>query len=280
MEKGDIKILSTARFPTLKAEEVIPQMADWFKSYDIKGLGIATFGPVDLRKESPTYGTIKATPKEGWQNVDFVTPFKEALSVPVELDTDVNGAALGEAIYGAGRNLSVITYMTVGTGIGVGLYVEGNLLHGLMHPEAGHMLVMRHPRDTYKGSCPFHNDQRLPAGCLEGYACGLAIKERWGVLGETLTERPEVWEMEAYYLAQGISNLILLYSPEKVIIGGGVMHQKGLIEMVREKAAENLSGYLQCEPIIKDIENYIVPPALGDKAGLTGAIELGRRAAE
>lgn len=226
MKDGTIRILSEMRFPTTTAAQVLPEIISWFKQYDIESLGIASFGPLDLKKESPTYGYIKATPKKGWQDVDFVGPFARALSIPIEFDTDVNGAALGESVYGAGKGCQVVSYMTVGTGIGVGLYCEGRLLHGLVHPEAGHMLIQRHPKDTYEGSCPFHKDSFLPGGCLEGYACGPAIQKRWGAPGETLHNRKEVWEMEAYYLGQGVSNLVLLYSPDKIIIGGGVMHQE------------------------------------------------------
>lgn len=212
--------------------------------------------------------------------MDFVGPFARVLSIPIEFDTDVNGAALGESVYGAGKGCQVVSYMTVGTGIGVGLYCEGRLLHGLVHPEAGHMLIQRHPKDTYEGSCPFHKDSFLPGGCLEGYACGPAIQKRWGAPGETLHNRKEVWEMEAYYLGQGVSNLVLLYSPDKIIIGGGVMHQENLFRMVREEVKKNINGYIHSDKLDEGLDNYIVPPALGDHAGLTGAIELGKRAWE
>lgn len=200
VKDGKIRILSEMRFPTTTAAQVLPEIINWFRQYSIEALGIASFGPLDLKKDSPTYGYIKATPKKGWQDVDFVGPFARSLKVPIEFDTDVNGAALGESVYGAGMGCPVVSYMTVGTGIGVGLYCEGKLLHGLVHPEAGHMLIQRHPKDTYEGSCPFHKDSFLPGGCLEGYACGPAIQQRWGAPGETLHNRKEVWEMEAYYL--------------------------------------------------------------------------------
>lgn len=275
---GKIRILSEMRFPTTTAAQVLPEIVNWFRQYSIEALGIASFGPLDLKKNSPTYGYIKATPKKGWQDVDFVGPFARALSVPIEFDTDVNGAALGEAVYGAGMGCPVVSYMTVGTGIGVGLYCDGKLLHGLVHPED--MLIQRHPKDTYEGSCPFHKDSFLPGGCLEGYACGPAIQKRWGAPGETLHNRKEVWEMEAYYLGQGVSNLVLLYSPDRIIIGGGVMHQEGLFDMVRAEVKKNLAGYIHSDMVDSRLAEYIVPPALGDHAGLTGAIELGKRAWE
>ena len=280
VKDGTIRILSEMRFPTTTASEVLPEINGWFKQYSIESLGIASFGPLDLKKDSHTYGYIKATPKKGWQDVDFVGPFARAFAIPIEFDTDVNGAALGESVYGAGRGCQVVAYMTVGTGIGVGLYTEGKLLHGLVHPEAGHMLIQRHPKDTYEGSCPFHKDSFLPGGCLEGYACGPAIQQRWGAPGETLHNRKEVWEMEAYYLGQGVSNLVLLYSPDKIIIGGGVMHQDNLFQMVRDEVKKNLNGYIHSDMVEGNLENYIVPPMLKDHAGLIGAIELGKRAWE
>ena len=277
-KEGNMKILSDMRFPTTTAAQVIPEMIAWFRQYDVKALGIASFGPLDLKKDSPTYGYIKATPKKGWQDVDFVGPFARALNVPIEFDTDVNGAALGEAIYGAGKNCEVAAYMTVGTGIGVGLFANGHLLHGMVHPEAGHMLNLRHPKDTYQGSCAFHHDTDGAGGCLEGYACGPAIAARWGAPGETLYDRKEVWEMEAYYLGQGVANLVLLYSPDRIIIGGGVMHQAQLFDMVRKETRKNVNGYIHSDLLDEKIDEYIVPPALGDHAGLMGALELGRRA--
>lgn len=271
VEKGEVKILHQVKFPTTTAAEVIPEAISYFQKYPIEALGIASFGPVDLHKDSPTYGYIKATPKEGWQHVDLVHPFEKDLSIPVAFDTDVNGAALGEAIYGAGKGCSVVTYMTVGTGIGVGTYVEGKLLHGLVHPEAGHMQLVRHPKDIYQGHCPFH------PYCLEGLASGPAIEDRWGEKGEALCERKDVWDMEAFYLAQGVTNLIYCYSPEKIILGGGVMHQKDLFPRIRKQVQQNLNGYIQSDRLEKEIDTYIVPPALGDQAGLVGAVELGKK---
>ena len=273
---GAITVLQEVRFPTTTAEEVMPQLISYFRKYPIEALGVASFGPLDLKKSSPTYGCITTTPKEGWQKADWIHPLEEALHVPVALDTDVNGAALGEAIYGAGQGLDVVTYMTVGTGIGVGVYVEGHLLHGMMHPEAGHMRVERHPSDFYKGHCPFHRDTFGTGGCLEGYASGPAIEARWGERGEQLQDKPEVWDMESFYLAQGVANLILCYAPEKIIIGGGVMHQRNLFPMIRENVQKQLHQYVKTYEVAEAMDTYIVPPALGDQSGLIGAVELGR----
>lgn len=274
---GVVQLKDQMRFSTTTAAEVLPEMISYFQKFPIRSLGIASFGPLDLHRESPTYGYIKATPKEGWQEVDLVRPFAEALHIPVALDTDVNGAALGEAIYGAGKGLDVVTYVTVGTGIGVGTYIEGHLLHGLIHPEAGHMPVARQEGDTYRGHCPFHREEIGNSGCLEGYASGPAIEERWGQKGEALTGNPKVWDRESFYLAQGLVNLILCYSPQKIILGGGVMKQASLFPLIREKVQHQLHHYLQADVLEKEMETYIVPPMLGDQSGLMGAIELGKR---
>lgn len=277
VKDGRVTIKDQVRFPTTTAREVIGETISCFKKYPIQSLGIATFGPIDVHPNSPTYGSIKATPKEGWQEVDLVHPFEKALGIPVAFDTDVNGAVLGEAVYGAGKGLDVVTYMTVGTGIGVGTYIEGHLIHGLMHGEAGHMLMIRHPKDSYEGHCPFHKESIGNGGCLEGYASGPAIEERWKEKGENLSFRQEVWDMEAFYLAQGIANLIYCYSPERIILGGGVMHQKSLFPLIRKQVQQYLNGYIASDVILHHMDTYIVSPALGDQSGLIGAVELGKR---
>lgn len=188
-EEG-IHILDRMRFPTRRPEEAVRKAADYFKDFPIKALGVACFGPLDLRKDSATYGHIMATPKKGWEHFDLLGPLEKEIGVPAVLDTDVNGAALGEGAYGAGKGKSVVAYITVGTGIGVGLSIGGKPLHGLVHPEGGHMPVVRAPGDTYEGCCAFHRDSFLPAGCLEGYAAGPAIEKRWG-------EKERTWETAA-----------------------------------------------------------------------------------
>ena len=184
-------------------------------------------------------------------------------------DTDVNGAILGEVTWGAAKGVDTAIYITIGTGVGVGVYVNGGLLHGLVHPEAGHMLLAKHPRDTYGGRCPYHRT------CLEGLAAGPAIEERWGRKGTELADNEEVWELEAFYIAQAVTNYILAYSPQKIILWGGVMHQESLFPMVREKVKEMLSGYISHEMIWDKIDDYIVKPALGEDPGILGAIKLG-----
>ncbi|MEG9295904.1 ROK family protein [Mangrovibacillus sp. Mu-81] len=254
--------------PTTTPEETMAEVVSFFKDKGIEALGVGSFGPVDLEQLSATYGFITSTPKPHWAQFDLVGELKKYFDVPIGFDTDVNAAALGESLWGAAAGLDSCLYMTVGTGIGVGALVEGKLIHGLTHPEMGHIMVRRHGDDTYAGRCPYHGD------CLEGLAAGPAIEERWGKKGIELKESPEVWEMEAHYLAQAIANYILILSPKKVIVGGGVMKQDQLFPLVRGKVKEILGGYVQSGQILEDIDEYIVPPGLGDNAGLAGALGL------
>lgn len=267
-ENGVIK--DRTSFPTRQPEETFADMIAYYRNWDIQALGIGCFGPLDLNRQSRTYGYITKTPKPGWGNCDIVGAFKDALGVPVGFDTDVNGAVLGEVTWGAAKGLDSAIYITIGTGVGVGVYANGGLLHGLIHPEGGHMLLAKHPKDTYKGKCPFHEN------CVEGLASGPAIEARWGKKGIELAGRDEVWELEAYYIAQAVTNYILAYSPQKVILWGGVMHQEQLFGMVRKEVQRLLNGYVAHETITTDkIADYIVPPALGEDPGIMGAIKLG-----
>ncbi len=263
------KIEKRVSFPTQTPKETLPQILEFFVNEEIAALGIGCFGPVELDRRSPVYGYITSTPKLAWANYDIVGKFEEALNVPVGFDTDVNGAALGEVFFGAARGCDPAIYITIGTGVGVGIYVNGTLLHGLIHPEAGHILITRRHGDTYRGKCPYHEN------CLEGLTAGPAIMERWGKPAAELTDRKEVWELESDYLAQAVANYILTLSPQKVILGGGVMHQEQMFALVRKKVQEKLNSYLQNDRIAEHIEEYIVPPALGDNAGITGALLLG-----
>ncbi len=263
------KLLDRITIPTRLPETTIPEMISYFKKWEIEALGIACFGPVDLNKNSKTYGYITETPKEGWRNYPMVKAFKEAFDIPVGFDTDVNGAVLGEVTYGAAKGCECATYITIGTGIGAGVYCNGKLLHGLVHPEAGHILLPKHPNDSFKGGCPYHSD------CFEGLASGPAIEKRWGKSAKELTGQNEVWEMEAFYIAEAIMNYILTYSPEKIILWGGVMHQEQLFDMVREKTKKLLNGYIHHNMILEHIDNYIVAPGLGENPGIIGAICLG-----
>lgn len=266
-ENGVIK--DRTSFPTRQPEETFADMIAYYKNWDIQALGIGCFGPLDLNRQSRTYGYITKTPKPGWGNCDIVGAFKDALGVPVGFDTDVNGAVLGEVTWGAAKGLDSAIYITIGTGVGVGVYVNGGLLHGLVHPEGGHILLIRHPKDTYEGKCPFHKN------CVEGLAAGPSIEARWGKKAAELADRDEVWEMEAYYIAQAITDYIFSYSPQKIILWGGVMHQEKLFGMVRKEVLNLLNGYVAHETITEHIDQYIVPPALGEDPGIMGAIKLG-----
>ncbi|MEL3970818.1 ROK family protein [Rossellomorea oryzaecorticis] len=261
-------ITERVSIPTTTPEETLAEVAAFFKDKQVDALGVGSFGPVDLDESSSTYGFITSTPKPHWNNFDLVGELKKHFDVPIGFDTDVNAAALGESLWGAAKGLDSCLYMTVGTGIGVGALVEGKLIHGLTHPEMGHIMVRRHEEDSFDGRCPFHGD------CLEGLAAGPAIEDRWGKKGQELVDSPKVWELEAYYLAQAIANYVLILSPKKVIVGGGVMKQAQLYPLVREKVKEILGGYVQSEQILEKMDEYIVPPGLGDNAGLAGAIGL------
>ncbi|WP_264191181.1 ROK family protein [Fictibacillus halophilus] len=267
-ENGDI--IEKISFPTTTPEETLKLVTDYFKGKQIEALGVGSFGPIDLNQESSTYGFITSTPKKHWKNVNLLGELKKHIDVPMAFDTDVNAAALGELEWGAAKGLDSCIYMTVGTGIGVGAVTEGKLIHGMLHPEMGHILVKRHEDDTYKGNCPFHGD------CLEGMASGPAIENRWGQKGVVLSANPQVWELEAYYLAQALVNYILVLSPKKLILGGGVMQQKQLFPIIIENVVNLLNGYIQHENLLVCIDEYIVPPELGDNAGLCGALALAK----
>lgn len=265
-EKGEI--LERISFPTETPEITLNKVIDFFKDKNIERLGVGSFGPIDLNPDSLTYGHITKTPKLSWTDYNVVGYLKKYFNIPIFIDTDVNGAALGEATWGAAKNLKNCLYLTIGTGIGGGALVSGKLVHGMLHPEMGHIIIKRHPKDKYEGKCPFHRD------CLEGMASGPAIEERWGLKGYELPEEHEAWELEAYYLAQGLVNFILTLSPEKIILGGGVMKQKQLFPKIRKNVVELLKGYVHTKEILKDIDNYIVYPKLDDNAGILGALAL------
>lgn len=257
--------------PTRGPQETIADVTGYFQDKGIEALGIASFGPVDVHRNSPTYGHILDTPKEGWRHFDLLGTIRRALEVPVGLETDMNGACLGEMTFGIAKGLDSVVYVSIGTGIGAGVAVNGSLLHGMLHPEAGHMLLRRHPRDGYEGICPFH------ATCFEGLASGPAIAERWGRPAEELMGDAKVWEMESHYIAQAMVNLILVMSPRIIVLGGGVMKQEALFPMIRERVKKILNEYLNTDEMM-DMEHYIVPASLKGNQGVMGCIELARRA--
>jgi len=268
-EKG--KIFEQVSIPTETPEITMPKLIEYFKEKNIEALGIGCFGPICPDKESKWYGYITSTPKLAWRNYNIVGAFKEALKVPVGFDTDVNGSCLGEATFGAARGLKNVVYLTVGTGIGAGELVDGKLLHGNLHPEAGHIPMRLHPADTYKGKCPYHGT------CLEGLAAGPAIEERWGKSAKELKDNEKVWDMEGYYIAEALVTYILVLAPQRIILGGGVMHQLQLFPIIRKYVKEMLNGYILTAEL-EDIDSYIVPAGLNDDQGIIGCLILGRDA--
>lgn len=267
------KIFGRISIPTRTPEETIPEIVNYFKGKNIVALGVGAFGPVDVIQGSSTYGHILDTPKLAWRNYDLVGNLQKELKIPIGLDTDVNASCLGEMTFGCGKGLDSIIYITIGTGVGVGVSINGKLHHGMLHPEAGHILSVPHPDDSYKGRCPYHGT------CFEGMAAGPAIEERWGKKAIELVDKKEVWELEAYYIAGAIMTYMLTYVPRKIILGGGVMHQEHLFPLVHKKVKELMNGYINTEEF-RDIENYIVPCSLNDDQGIMGCIQLAKLALE
>jgi len=272
---GPDDIRAEIRFPTSTPEETLPKVITFFRECTsddaLAAVGIASFGPIDPLPSSPTFGYVTTTPKPGWAFVDFGGSVHRALGVPVGFDTDVNIAALGEHQWGAAQGLDTFIYLTVGTGLGGGGMANGQLIHGLMHPEIGHMRVPHdRERDPFAGCCPYHGD------CWEGLCAGPAIEQRWGQRGEELPPDHPAWALEAEYLAYGVVNLIVTLSPQRIIMGGGVMEQRHLFPMIRERVQALLNGYIALPAITDQIDSYIVPPKLGARAGVLGAIALAK----
>ena len=267
VDPDDLHALET--IPTTTPAETLQRAAEFFtQNGGVSAVGVGSFGPIDHRS-----GHITTTPKTGWANTAVVSALQGALGVPIVFDTDVNAAALGEQRWGAAMGLDTFCYFTVGTGIGGGVMAGGRLVHGLLHPEVGHMLIPHDwERDPFAGACPFHGD------CFEGLASGGAIRQRWGKPAEELGHRDEVWQLEAEYLALGVVNVICVLSPQRVILGGGVMKQPSLLPLVRARTRELLAGYIAAPELLDRLDEYIVGPALGDRAGVLGAIELARLA--
>lgn len=271
---GPDDVRAEARVPTTTPTETIGRAIEFFRQQrdklgPIAAVGIASFGPIDPRRGSTSFGYITSTPKPGWSNTDFAGAVERALGVPVGFDTDVNVAALGEVRWGAGQGLEDVLYLTVGTGIGGGGLAGGKLLHGMIHPEMGHIRV---PHDTaadpYAGHCPYHGD------CLEGLACGPAMQARWGQSTEALPADHPAWNLEANYLAWALVNFICTLSPQRIVLGGGVMSHEPLFPLIRQYVQQRLNGYVQSPNILEDIAHYIVPPGLGSRSGVLGAFAL------
>ena len=266
----EMTIKERVSFPTTTPEETMALVIDFFKKYEdqLVGIGIGSFGPIDIHRDSATYGYITSTPKLAWQNFDFVGTMKQAFPIPIAWTTDVNAAAYGEYVFGKGKGLSSVVYYTIGTGVGGGALQDGRFVEGFSHPEMGHMLVVPHPDDLFEGSCPFHGN------CLEGMAAGPAIEKRLGKKGQELSEDEPFWSIEAEYIAQCAYNTTLMLSPDVIIFGGGVMKQRHMVEKVHQAFERLVNGYVKT-PAVAD---YIVSPELEDNAGTLGCLALAREA--
>lgn len=271
-------ILAETRFPTTTPGETIGRVIEFFRAQNpqisgsLSAIGVACFGPIDPQRSSATFGYITSTPKPTWANTPVVQPLMEAFGVPVAIDTDVNAAAVGEGTWGAAAGMDNFLYLTIGTGIGGGGVFNGSPLHGLVHPEMGHIRIPHDwNADPYSGFCPYHGD------CFEGLAAGPALLKRWGQPGDTLAPDHPAWSLEAHYIALALQSFICTLSPTRIILGGGVMQQAQLFPLVRAEVVKLLNGYVQSPAILQSIDEYIVPPGLGGRAGVLGAIALAQQ---
>lgn len=261
-------IIETLTIPTTTPEETFEKVFELFDRYSLKSIGIGSFGPIEVNKQSEKYGYITSTPKENWSDIDFLGAFKRRYQTPIGWTTDVNAAALAEYELGAARKEKSCLYLTVGTGIGGGAIIDGQLLEAFNHPEMGHFYPRRHPKDQYTGRCKYHGD------CLEGLASGPAIEERYGISAKKINKDHEAWVLEAYYLAQAAMTYTTILRPDCIIMGGGVMSQKHLFTQIRKEFKKMMADYLDLPPI----EDYILPTALGDQSGIIGALLLAAEA--
>ncbi len=267
--------LERLTLPTETPEITMPPMIAFFRRHGIDALGVGSFGPLDLNPASPTYGFITSTPKLAWKNYPLLKNLLDGRSIPAGIDTDVNAAIIAEAELGAARGCQNAVYVTIGTGIGGGVYANGQTVHGLLHPEVGHTLLRPHPLDPNpRGVCPYHES------CLEGLAAGPAIGARVGGDAKNLPDDHPTFEIEAFYLAQMCVNLITTLSPERIILGGGVMQRSRLFAQVREQTVRLLNGYIQAPAITEHIDEYIVAPQLFPVSGLVGSYLIGKKALE
>lgn len=264
----DLEIIERVSFPTTTPDETMALVIDFFKKYNLKAIGIGSFGPIDIHPTSPTYGHITSTPKLVWQNYDFVGEMKKHFDIPIAWTTDVNAAAYGEYVEGSAEDLNSCVYFTIGTGIGAGAIQADRFIEGFSHPEMGHMVIRRHSEDTFEGNCPFHSD------CLEGLAAGPALEKRTGEKGQNLSEEDSVWDLEAYYIAQAAYNTTLMLAPDVIIFGGGVMKQRHMLAKVHQEFEKLVNGYVKTPPL----EEYIVTPILEDDPGTIGCLALAKKA--
>ena len=259
-----LNVIERVSIPTTYPEETMTEVINFFKNYELKSIGIGSFGPIDINKESKTYGYITSTPKTAWKDFDFIGSVKKYFDVPIAFTTDVNASLYGEYQRGIAKNVDSAVYYTIGTGVGGGAMMNGRYIQGLSHPEMGHMSIKQHEDDDFEGNCPFHHT------CLEGLASGPAIEKRAGIKAKDIEERDKTWDMVAYYIAQAAYNTTLMLSPEKIIFGGGVMHQDHLLDKIHKQFEILNNGYLNLPPV----ETYIVKPSLNDYQGVIGCLAL------
>ena len=263
-------ILRRTKIATTTPEETLAAVKDWFVQQSLElgalsALGIACFGPLDLKPSSLRYGYITATPKAHWSNTEIAGYFQRHFGIPVGFDTDVNGSALGEHLHGAAKDIDDFVYVTIGTGVGAGVFINGRPLTGMVHPELGHIRLPKKAADSFDGNCAFHGD------CLEGLVSGPAIEARWNCIAALLPQEHPAWDLEAHYLALMCVNIAMSYSPQRIILGGGVMDQSHLFGVIRAKFAQLMSGYML--PDI-ELEEFIVAPGLPGFSGEVGALAL------
>ncbi len=265
----DLEIIEQVSFPTRAPNETMEDVIRFFSKFtkELQSIGVGSFGPIDIRQDSESYGYITSTPKISWQYFDFVGTLKRHFNLPIAFTTDVNAACYGEYVKGNGLGFSSVAYYTIGTGVGGAVLQNGEFIEGFSHPEMGHMLVNKHPKDFFEGNCPFHKN------CLEGMAAGPTIQKRYGKKGQELVENDAFWEIEAYYIAQGVYNTTLLFSPDIIILGGGVINQRHILPKVHSTFFELMNGYVKTP----DMANYVVTPKLGNQAGTIGCLALAKK---
>ncbi|MGX6961343.1 ROK family protein [Vagococcus xieshaowenii] len=264
-----LEVVERVSIPTETPEVTMQAVYNFFDQYELVSMGVGSFGPIDVNEASATYGYITSTPKLKWQHVNVLGMLKEHYDIPISWTTDVNAAAYGELTFGAAKGKQSCVYLTIGTGVGGGAVVNGQLLQGFGHPEMGHIHIKRLENDAFEGVCPFHND------CVEGLVAGPALEKRTGKKGIEVKANDEVWQIQAHYIAQALMNYTLILSPEIIILGGGVMHQKQLFPLIRQEFQKIVAEYVA----YPDLDLYIVPTKLGDDSGIMGCLQLAKEVA-
>lgn len=259
-------IIEKISLPTTTPEETLAKVFEFFDCYELNAMGIGSFGPIGIDETTEQHGYVLATPKKGWEHYPFLNKMKERYSIPFAWTTDVNAAAFGELKKGAAQEKNSCIYLTVGTGIGAGVVLNGEIFQGFAHPEMGHIHVKRHPEDTYEGTCPYHKD------CLEGLAAGPSLEARAGVRGEHLPEDHPVWDLQAYYIGQALMTYSLTLAPEMIVLGGGVMQQEHLLQKIRQQFIEQMADYMDTP----ESSQYIVRWGLPNESGILGALLLAK----